>query len=370
MDKAQEIADLKKKLALPSLPESAKEKLREKLATLEASSEGDSGQREDKSQEIADIKKKLALPSLPESAKEKLREKLNALEGEPKKKDKPKPKPKPKPKKEVKPIPSKVVRKSVKDKPERKVIAKKSEESIDDKIASVKKELEKAEQERGRWIAEAKTGRGIESRGNTTNRYTRKIDVLEAELKKLREKKNGTANQETKKQQPKKRGRKPLPKVEKPKAEPQKRGRKPKVQTPAPKPAPAPKKVVAKKTYVPKVKTAKGEPDCDTLLKQFRARRRKAKEVQAKRKTTPVFRKIASDVVDAVEKAIKNVPAKTIKESPKETIKKFGMLKKSAEQFLSAFRGILGKEYARSEAEKELSELKSLIDKLIKKYKK
>lgn len=302
MDKAQEIADLKKKLALPSLPESAKEKLREKLATLEASSEGDSGQREDKSQEIADIKKKLALPSLPESAKEKLREKLNALEGEPKKKDKPKPKPKPK--KEVKPIPSKVVRKSVKDKPERKKVEKpKPQEEVEVKV-------------------------------------------------------------------PKKRGRKPLPKVEKPKAEPKKRGRKPKVQTPAPKPAPAPKKVVAKKTYVPKVKTAKGEPDCDTLLKQFRARRRKAKEVQAKRKTTPVFRKIASDVVDAVEKAIKNVPAKTIKESPKETIKKFGMLKKSAEQFLSAFRGILGKEYARSEAEKELSELKSLIDKLIKKYKK
>lgn len=305
MDKAQEIADLKKKLALPSLPESAKEKLREKLATLEASSEGDGGQREDKSQEIADIKKKLALPSLPESAKEKLREKLNALEGEPKKKDKPKPKPKPKPKKEVKPVPSKVVRKAVKDKPERKKVEK----------PQPKKE--------------------------------------EVEVK-----------------VPKKRGRKPLPKVEKPKAEPKKRGRKPKVQTPAPKPAPAPKKVVAKKTYVPKVKTAKGEPDCDTLLKQFRARRRKAKEVQAKRKTTPVFRKIASDVVDAVEKAIKNVPAKTIKESPKETIKKFGMLKKSAEQFLSAFRGILGKEYARSEAEKELSELKSLIDKLIKKYKK
>lgn len=307
MDKAQEIADLKKKLALPSLPESAKEKLREKLATLEASSEGDGGQREDKSQEIADIKKKLALPSLPESAKEKLREKLNALEGEPKKKDKPKPKPKPKPKKEVKPVPSKVVRKAVKDKPERKKVEK----------PQPKKE--------------------------------------EVEVK-----------------VPKKRGRKPLPKVEKPNAEPKKRGRKPKVQTPAPKPtpAPAPKKVVAKKTYVPKVKTAKGEPDCDTLLKQFRARRRKAKEVQAKRKTTPVFRKIASDVVDAVEKAIKNVPAKTIKESPKETIKKFGMLKKSAEQFLSAFRGILGKEYARSEAEKELSELKSLIDKLIKKYKK
>jgi len=164
---------------------------------------------------------------------------------------------------------------------------------------------------------------------------------------------------------PTNRGRKPIQKVVKAKEEPQKRGRKPKVQAP-----PAPKKERVKKTYVPKAKPSNEEPDCDTLLSQFRARRKKAKESQAKRKTTPVFRKIASDVVDAVEKAIKNVPAKTIKESPKETIKKFGMLKKSAEQFLSAFRTILGKEYARSEADKELNELKSLIDKLVKKYKK
>lgn len=300
MDKAQEIADLKKKLALPSLPESAKEKLREKLAVLEASSESKAEQREDNSEEIAKIKKQLALPSLPESAKEKLREKLEALEGkgkgEPKKKDKPKPKPKAK--KEVKLIPSKVVRKAVKDKPQPKKVQK-------------PKPKEKVE-----------------------------IDV------------------------PISRGRKPIQKFVKAKEEPQKRARKPKVQAP-----PAPKKERVKKTYVPKAKPSNEEPDCDTLLLQFRARRKKAKESQAKRKTTPVFRKIASDVVDAVEKAIKNVPAKTIKESPKETIKKFGMLKKSAEQFLSAFRTILGKEYARSEADKELNELKSLIDKLVKKYK-
>jgi hypothetical protein len=305
MDKAQEIADLKKKLAIPSMPESAKAKLREKLAVLEASSETKEGQSEDKSQEeIAKIKKQLALSTLPESAKQKLREKLEALEGketgEPKKKEKPKPKPKPKaePKKEVKPIPSKVVRKAVKDKPQPKKVQKpKPKEEVEVKV-------------------------------------------------------------------PTNRGRKPIQKVVKAKEEPQKRARKPKVQAP-----PAPKKERVKKTYVPKAKPSNEEPDCDTLLLQFRARRKKAKESQAKRKTTPVFRKIASDVVDAVEKAIKNVPAKTIKESPKETIKKFGMLKKSAEQFLSAFRTILGKEYARSEADKELSELKSLIDKLVKKYK-
>lgn len=325
MDNQELIAKYKKQLENKYLDDDTKNDLRKKIKSLqdktqEAKSESpksggsDDIDAESKKDRIAELKELLEAP-LPPVAKKAFREELEKLQGEkkedvkatPKAKPKPKPKAKVQAKKEEKPIPSKVVRKAVKDKPERKKVEK----------PQPKKE--------------------------------------EVEVK-----------------VPKKRGRKPLPKVEKPKAEPKKRGRKPKVQTPAPKPtpAPAPKKVVAKKTYVPKVKTAKGEPDCDTLLKQFRARRRKAKEVQAKRKTTPVFRKIASDVVDAVEKAIKNVPAKTIKESPKETIKKFGMLKKSAEQFLSAFRGILGKEYARSEAEKELSELKSLIDKLIKKYKK
>lgn len=127
-------------------------------------------------------------------------------------------------------------------------------------------------------------------------------------------------------------------------------------------------KVAPKKVYEPKVKTLAGEPDCDTLLKQFRARRRKSKEAQKKRKTTPIFRKISVDVVDAVEKAIKNVPAQQIKESPKETIRKFGVLKKLAQDFLNAFKDVLGKEFNKSEAKKELDELTILIDKLNKKY--
>jgi hypothetical protein len=147
-----------------------------------------------------------------------------------------------------------------------------------------------------------------------------------------------------------------------------------KVEKTKPIPKRAPKKVVLKKkpkpqkVYEPKVKTLAGEPDCDTLLKQFRARRRKSKEAQKKRKTTPIFRKISVDVVDAVEKAIKNVPAQQIKESPKETIRKFGVLKKLAQDFLNAFKDVLGKEFNKSEAKKELDELTILIDKLNKKY--
>jgi hypothetical protein len=162
----------------------------------------------------------------------------------------------------------------------------------------------------------------------------------------------------------------PKPKVEaKPKTKVVK-----KVEKTKPIPKRAPKKVVLKKkpkpqkVYEPKVKTLAGEPDCDTLLKQFRARRRKSKEAQKKRKTTPIFRKISVDVVDAVEKAIKNVPAQQIKESPKETIRKFGVLKKLAQDFLNAFKDVLGKEFDKSEAKKELDELTILIDKLNKKY--
>jgi predicted nucleic acid-binding protein len=105
-------------------------------------------------------------------------------------------------------------------------------------------------------------------------------------------------------------------------------------------------------------------------LKQFRERRAKAKASQKKRKTTPVFRKIASDVVDAVEKAIKNVPAKQIKESPKVVIRKFGNLQKAADSFLKAFRDVLGADYQKSQAEVEINELKRLVENLIKKYSK
>jgi hypothetical protein len=380
MDNQELIAKYKKQLENKYLDDETKTDLRKKIKSLQEKTQGveskspekksDVDETDDKakSDRIAELKELLEAP-LPPVAKKAFREELEMLQGEkkserkvtPKPKPKPKPKPQPKaePKKEVKPIPSKVVRKAVKDKPERKKVVSKADESIDDKIASLEKQLKEANKRRNDWVGEAKTERGYEQRANTSNSYTKKIDQIEEELIKLKGQTKGSLKKE-----PISRGRKPIQKVVKAKEEPQKRARKPKVQAP-----PAPKKERVKKTYVPKAKPSNEEPDCDTLLLQFRARRKKAKESQAKRKTTPVFRKIASDVVDAVEKAIKNVPAKTIKESPKETIKKFGMLKKSAEQFLSAFRTILGKEYARSEADKELNELKSLIDKLVKKYK-
>ncbi len=133
-----------------------------------------------------------------------------------------------------------------------------------------------------------------------------------------------------------------------------------------------PKKVVKVKVVKPKKqvepKEDGGEPDCDELLKRWNERRAKAKTSNKKRKTKPVFRKIASDVVDSVEKAIKNVPKTELKEKPKQILKKFDTLRASAEQFLKAFRGVLGDDYKTSDAEKELKDLEVLIKGIQKKY--
>ena len=133
-----------------------------------------------------------------------------------------------------------------------------------------------------------------------------------------------------------------------------------------------PKKVVKVKVVKPKKqvepKEDGGEPDCDELLKRWTERRAKAKTSNKKRKTKPVFRKIASDVVDSVEKAIKNVPKTELKEKPKQILKKFDTLRASAEQFLKAFRGVLGDDYKTSDAEKELKDLEVLIKGIQKKY--
>lgn len=185
----------------------------------------------------------------------------------------------------------------------------------------------------------------------------------------------------------KKPAEKPAEKAEKtdePATEKKKRGRKPKVkeETPSEKKldkeeiAKIKEKIVAKKKekapkkeYEPRKRTTSDEePDCDTLIEQFRARRRKAKENAKKRKTKPVFRKISSNIVDAVEKAIKNVPKEKLKKSPKEVIKNFGELRKSAESFLLKFKEVLGSDFNKGQMESELKELQTLIDKMIKKY--
>ena len=275
-------------------------------------------------QEIAKLKSRLANPMIDEDAKKILREKLSKLEAS---------------SKESTPSGSKENEGEI-----AKLKSRLANPMIDeDAKAILRKKLEALE---GKPSKEPK--KTVSKPSATKPKFVKKKEEKEA---------------------PKKRGRKPsATKKEKPTpSEPKvykKRGRKPKKkETPA-------TRTRVKKTYTPSAKIKEGEPDCDTLLKQFRERRRKAKATQRKRKTTPVFRKIASDVIDAVEKAIKNVPAKQIKESPKETIRKFGNLKKSAEQFLKAFKELLGKEYQVSESQKEIAELKMLIDKLINKYSK
>lgn len=287
-------------------------------------------------EEIAKLKSRLANPMIDEDAKKILREKLSKLEAS---------------SKESTPSGSKENEGEI-----AKLKSRLANPMIDDDAKAIlRKKLEALE---GKPSKEPK--KTVSKPSVTKPKFVKKKEVKEEPKEKPKAKP---------KEAPKKRGRKPstTPKEKPTSTEPKvykKRGRKPKKkETPA-------TRTRVKKTYTPSAKIKEGEPDCDTLLKQFRERRRKAKATQRKRKTTPVFRKIASDVIDAVEKAIKNVPAKQIKESPKETIRKFGNLKKSAEQFLKAFKELLGKEYQVSEGQKEIAELKMLIDKLINKYSK
>jgi hypothetical protein len=251
-------------------------------------------------------------------------------------------------------------------------------DDIDVQIDSWKKRLTPSLDERTRQrvmekIAELESKKGDQKKEpKAKTKKTVKKTAASKEPKVKFVKKKGETKEEEPipmdiKAAPKKRGRKPSEKKEDTSKEPKvvkKRGRKlKKKETPT-------TKTRVKKVLKPTVKTAEGEPDCDTLLKQFRERRAKAKASQKKRKTTPVFRKIASDVVDAVEKAIKNVPAKQIKESPKVVIRKFGNLQKAADSFLKAFRDVLGADYQKSQAEVEINELKRLVENLIKKYSK
>jgi len=318
METKELIAKYKKSLENKYLDEETKDELRKKIKALEGKVEKESAKptptkdtetkvaTSSKSERILELKELLKAP-LPEPALKAWRKELEELEGKEKAKGKieTKPKPKPKPKSAVKP------KVAPKPKPKPAPKPKVTRKVVKDKPVKPKVVKEKP-------------------------KVTPKPKVAP----------------------------KPIAK-EKPKVAP-----KPIVKK---KPKFIPKAIVKKKTsvkkvYEPKVKTLAGEPDCDTLLKQFRARRRKSKEAQKKRKTTPIFRKISVDVVDAVEKAIKNVPAQQIKESPKETIRKFGVLKKLAQDFLNAFKDVLGKEFNKSEAKKELDELTILIDKLNKKY--
>lgn len=187
------------------------------------------------------------------------------------------------------------------------------------------------------------------------------IASLKEQLKDMEMSKGGD-DEDTDKPKSKPKGKRGRPKGSKPSVSvPKKKGKRGR-----------PKKVVKVKVVKPKKqvepKADGGEPDCDELLKRWTERRAKAKTSNKKRKTKPVFRKIASDVVDSVEKAIKNVPKAELKEKPKQILKKFDTLRASAEQFLKAFRSVLGDDYKTSDSEKELKDLEVLIKGIQKRY--
>lgn len=130
---------------------------------------------------------------------------------------------------------------------------------------------------------------------------------------------------------------------------------------------PAAKKTPAKK----KEKKAKRKltPDeCQEIIKETEARRKKYKASGRKYRTKPVSEKIAGNITTATKQAIENIPADKFKEDPKGMIVKVEKLEKSANEFFADFRAILGEDYDQSEAAKELDKISGMISDLKKKY--
>ena len=187
-----EIEKQERKLNLASLPDSAKDAIRKKIVELKGRLEKQEEKQEEKpkaeakeekgSMNDADIRaeiekqeKKLGLASLPESAKDAIRKKIEQLKGQLSSKDEEPIKEAPKKKEKPQPKP--------KEKPVKKVIDKLEEIEEEDEESPIEKVL-------------GKTKKAVE-------------EIIEPKI-------------------PKKRGRKPKPKVEAEPKVPQKRGRKPK----------------------------------------------------------------------------------------------------------------------------------------------
>ncbi len=139
-----------------------------------------------------------------------------------------------------------------------------------------------------------------------------------------------------------------------------------------PKESPTPKEEPISAAKPKKARSAEisegGDPSCEDLLETFHERRKKAKEAAAERKDIPVFTKIAGHLVDAVIKAIDNVPVKEIKREPKKYFRNFEYLKEKAEDSLKEFKEVLGKDYSTAQGEAEIRELDKYIGHLQDKY--
>jgi DNA repair exonuclease SbcCD ATPase subunit len=109
--------------------------------------------------------------------------------------------------------------------------------------------------------------------------------------------------------------------------------------------------------------------DCKEVLQEWNKRRKKAKSSSKKSRSRSTSTKVSANVVHAIETAIESVPAIEISENPTREINKFKRLVQSGEEFLKAFKAVLGDEYNTIDIKKEFDDVDKLIKSLIKKYK-
>jgi hypothetical protein len=114
-----------------------------------------------------------------------------------------------------------------------------------------------------------------------------------------------------------------------------------------------------------------GEPDfCEILAKSIKERRAAIKSAGKKHKAVSISTKIGEDVAHAVEIAIQHVDKEEIKESPKEFIAKFDRLEKAGNEFIKAFRAILGSDYHAKDINEPMEQISQLVDTIKNRYKK
>jgi len=109
--------------------------------------------------------------------------------------------------------------------------------------------------------------------------------------------------------------------------------------------------------------------DCKEVLQEWNKSRKKAKSSSKKSRSRSTSTKVSANVVHAIETAIESVPAIEISENPTREINKFKRLVQSGEEFLKAFKAVLGDEYNTIDIKKEFDDVDKLIKSLIKKYK-
>jgi hypothetical protein len=154
------------------------------------------------------------------------------------------------------------------------------------------------------------------------------------------------------------------------KAEPKKTEKKESEKKTAKKPFPKKSKKAEKKQEPEKKSASKlTMEDCVDVLKKYKQDREKKKKSQKKSRSRSTSTRVASNVVQAIDTAIDSVPASDISANPDVEINKFKRLKKAGEEFLSAFKSVLGDDYSRVDIKKEFEEVDKLINELIKKYK-